>query len=311
MPGYVDLQINGYAGVDFNSEHIQADELHHCCQTLERDGVDGILATLITDDVDVMCRRIAKIVLLREQDELAKRLIWGLHIEGPFISSVPGFVGAHPIQHAQPACVDAMSRLLDAGAGLVRIVTLAPEMDPRQQVTKMLSDKGIVVSAGHTDASRAQLEAAIDAGLSMFTHLGNGCPMLMNRHDNIIQRALSFSDRIWSSFIVDGAHIPFFALRNYLKLVGLERAVVVTDAISAAGCGPGRFKIGDRAVTVGEDGVPRADDHSHLVGSGTIMSKMDKNLRQDLGMSAEQVDQLTKTNPKKILAAFPGLVPSV
>ncbi|HWL07049.1 MAG TPA: N-acetylglucosamine-6-phosphate deacetylase, partial [Planctomicrobium sp.] len=132
MSGYVDLQINGYAGVDFNSERLQPDELHRCCRTLERDGVDGVLATVITDDVDVMCRRIARIVKLREQDNLARQIIWGIHVEGPFISPVPGFVGAHPVEHAQQATLDSMSQLLDAGDGLVRLVTLAPEMDSEQ-----------------------------------------------------------------------------------------------------------------------------------------------------------------------------------
>ncbi len=307
MPGFVDVQINGYAGVDFNSDGLRPEELHRCCQALIRDGVEGILATVITDDVAVMSRRIARIAELRELDPLARQLIWGFHIEGPFISPKPGFVGAHPSQHAQNATRDAMQKLLDAGAGLVRLVTLAPEMDPRQQVTRMLSDAGIIVSGGHSDASLDQLDAAIDVGLMMFTHLGNGCPMNMNRHDNIVQRVLSFADRLWISFIADGAHIPFFALQNYLKLVGLERAIVVTDAISAAGCGPGRFPLGNRFVNVGEDGVPRAEDHSHLVGSGTIMSKMADNLKVELGLMPAEIELLTESNPQQLLATFSGV----
>ena len=111
----------------------------------------------------------------------------------------------------------------------------------------MLAGAGVVVSAGHCDPSLDQLRAAIDAGLSMFTHLGNGCPMQLHRHDNVIQRALLACRRPplpWVSFIADGAHVPFFALRNYLKVVGFDRAIVVTDAIAPAGLGPGRYTLG-------------------------------------------------------------------
>ncbi|SFJ31741.1 N-acetylglucosamine-6-phosphate deacetylase [Planctomicrobium piriforme] len=306
MSGYVDLQINGYAGVDFNTDDLPGQSLHECCQTLRRDGVEGILATIITSDVDSMCRRIARLVQLRERDDLARKLIWGLHIEGPFLNPATGYIGAHPVAQARQADAASMQRLLDAGGGLVRLVTLAPEMDHRQSVTRMLSDERICIAAGHTDASRDQLRASIDAGLSLFTHLGNGCPQLLPRHDNIIQRALSLADELWISLIADGAHIPFFVLRNYLAVTGLERVIIVTDAISAAGCGPGRFQLGDRWINVGPDGVPRAEDHSHLVGSGTIMRRMAENLRSELLLTASEVEQLTVTNPRRLFELYPG-----
>jgi N-acetylglucosamine-6-phosphate deacetylase len=194
-----------------------------------------------------------------------------------------------------------MRRLLDAGSGLVKLVTLAPEMDSDMHVTRLLAREGILVSAGHSNASLDELQQGIDAGLRMFTHLGNGCPAELPRHDNIISRVLSLADRLWISFIADGAHIPFFVLRNYLKVTSLEQVVIVTDAIAAAGCGPGVFQLGQRMVSVGEDGVPRSPDDSHLVGSGTIMSRMDHNLRTEVGLSQAQVDLLTRGNPRALL----------
>lgn len=301
MSGYVDLQINGYAGVDFNQDDLDAESLHAACAALRRDGVDGILATFITDDVPLMRARIARLVALRQQDPLVREIVWGIHVEGPFISAHRGYVGAHPADQARAADLDAMSSLLEAGEGLVRLVTLAPEMDAGQRVTRSLADAGIIVAAGHTDASLDQLLAALDAGLTMFTHLGNGCPGAMARHDNIIQRVLSLADRLWISFIADGAHIPLFVLGNYLKITGIDHAVIVTDAISAAGCGPGRYEIAGQQVDVGADGVPRAADNSHLVGSGTIMSQMGTNLRDVLGLSASDIERLTKENPRRIL----------
>jgi N-acetylglucosamine-6-phosphate deacetylase len=190
-----------------------------------------------------------------------------------------------------------MSRLLDAAAGMTRLVTLAPERDPDLRTTRMLANKGIVVSAGHTDASLDQLNAALDAGLSMFTHLGNGCPMQLHRHDNIIQRALSLSDRLWLTFIADGAHVPWPALRNYLRSATLERCVVVTDAISAAGLGPGRYRLGHWDLLIGEDRVARAPDGSHRVGSAGTMPLSRSTLRQHLSLTDEQIDCLTIRNP--------------
>jgi N-acetylglucosamine-6-phosphate deacetylase len=137
-----------------------------------------------------------------------------------------------------------MKRLLDAAGGLAKIVTLAPEHDAGLRVTRMLAGAGIRVSAGHTDAPLDLLRAAIDAGLSMFTHLGNGCPMHLHRHDNIVQRALSLSDQLWLMFIADGAHVAFPALGNYLRAAGLEKTIIVTDAVAPAGRGPGRFQLG-------------------------------------------------------------------
>lgn len=303
-PGYFDLQVNGYGGVDFNSDGLNSDQLHQCCQKLADDGVAVILATVITADLDAMCGRLKRIRELREKDPLTARLIAGFHIEGPFLNETRGYRGAHSAAAIRPADVDSMRRLLDAAGDLAQLVTLAPERDAGMKVTKMLSDGGIVVSAGHTDATLDELKAAIDAGLSMFTHVGNGCPMLLPRHDNIIQRALSLSDRLWLTFIADGAHVPWPALRNYLRAATLERCIVVTDAISAAGLGPGRYTLGEWDLLIGEDRVARAPDGSHLVGSAGTMPLSRSNLKHHVGLSDAEVDQLTIHNPRRAVAAM-------
>jgi N-acetylglucosamine-6-phosphate deacetylase len=196
-----------------------------------------------------------------------------------------------------------MARLLDAAGGLTRIVTLAPERDPAMAVTRLLVSQRIVVSAGHTDATLDDLHRAIDAGLSMFTHVGNGCPMLMHRHDNIVQRALSLADRLWLCFIADGVHVPFAALGNYLKLAGYDRCIVVTDAIAPAGLGPGRYKFGRWDLVVGEDMVSRAPDRSHFVGSGITMKQSAENLRKSLGLSDAIIRNVTFDNPRSAAGA--------
>jgi N-acetylglucosamine-6-phosphate deacetylase len=300
---FFDLQVNGYAGVDFNQDGLQAGDLRRACERLDTDGVSGFLETIITDDLDAMCRRLSTLAALRERDPLAQRLIAGFHIEGPFLNERDGYRGAHPRDAVRPASLDSMARLLDAAAGLARVVTLAPERDDGFAVTRMLAGSGIVVSAGHTDATLDELRGAIDAGLSMFTHVGNGCPMDMHRHDNIVQRALSLADRLWLCFIADGAHVPFVALRNYLRLAGEDRAVIVSDAIAPAGLGPGRYTLGRWNIVVGDDMVPRSPDRSHFVGSGITMRQSADNLRQALDLANATVRRLTCHNPRAAIGA--------
>jgi N-acetylglucosamine-6-phosphate deacetylase len=228
-------------------------------------------------------------------------VIWGIHIEGPFLNETPGYIGAHPAASARPADLDTMRHLLDAAGGLTRLVTLAPERDAASRVTRMLADEGIRVAAGHCDATLDDLKRSIDAGLSLFTHLGNGCPPLLPRHDNIVQRVLSVSDRLQIGFIADGVHIPYFALGNYLRCCGVDRAFVVSDAISGAGMGPGSYWIGNREVIVDENLATWSADRTHLVGSAITMRRSDENLRTALGLTTKQVRQLTRENPLAIL----------
>ena len=145
------------------------------------------------------------------------------------------------------------------------------------------------------------MRGAIDAGLRLYTHVGNGCPLLMHRHDNIIQRVISLHKELTLCFIADGVHIPFFALGNYLRACGYENAVVVTDAMQAAGMGPGLYGIGDFQVLVGEDLAAWAPDKSHLVGSAGTMVRSDENLRTKVGLSEAQVRLLTVENPRRVI----------
>ena len=301
--GFFDLQVNGYGGVDLNRDDVTDDEIERMCARLGDDGVDGILATIVTAPVPDMVRRLAKIVAAREARPAIRRRIAGLHVEGPFINPAAGYRGAHDARAIIPPALDDVKRLHDACGGLLRILTLAPECDPGFAATRWLAGRGVVVSAGHCDASLETLDAAADAGLALFTHTGNGCPMMMHRHDNIIQRALSLRGRLTLCFIADGVHIPFFALGNYLRACGLEHAVVVTDAMQAAGMGPGLYGIGAFQVLVGEDLAAWAPDRSHLVGSAGTMKRTAANLRDKLGLAEADVRRLTCDNPRRVLSA--------
>ena len=296
-----DLQVNGYLGADFSDPSLTLEACRTACQQLAADGVAAILATVITGPLERMTRCLENLCRYREADPLIASMIAGFHVEGPFLSPLPGYVGAHDAASILPATPKAAARLVDAGGGLVRLVTLAPECDAEAATTRWLVDQGITVSAGHTDCALDDLAAAIDAGLSMVTHLGNGCPTVLPRHDNIIQRVLSRARDLWICFIPDGAHVPWFTLKNYLQIVGLERAIMVTDAIAAAGLGPGRYMLAGAEVEVDAAGVARRPGSANLAGSTITMPRLQHFLQEHLGLTTDDVRRVIERNPRAVL----------
>lgn len=299
---YVDLQVNGFMGVDFNDPHLPAEELLKAARTMREDGVESALATIITGRLDAMCACIRKVaVAIDEWPEVAKTIA-GLHIEGPFLSPVKGYIGAHPADCVLGDNVSALDQLLESGQGHIKLVTLAPEVDPQNKLTKHLVERGILVAAGHTDATVDQLQRAIDAGLQLFTHIGNACPQVCHRHDNILHRAMSLAPQLKITFIADGWHLPSFVVKNLLRCATLEHLAVVSDAIAAAGLGPGEFQLGDRRVKVGADKCARSPDGEHFVGAASTMADADKWLAETVGLSDADRQTLLSDNPRRWLA---------
>ncbi|MEQ1828462.1 MAG: N-acetylglucosamine-6-phosphate deacetylase, partial [Pirellula sp.] len=264
---YFDLQVNGAFGVDFNSDGLTYDDFAAACKCLEKDRVTQMLPTIITDSVDKMCERIGRIASFVERDASLKSLIRGIHVEGPFISRSPGYVGTHPIQHVREANLSDAMRLVEAGSGLVCLMTLAPEQDPLGTVTARLAKERIAVFAGHTDASRDQMVCTIQNGLVGFTHLGNGCAHQVSRHDNIIQRVLSLRKELSVTLIADGLHLPGWLLSSWIEIIGIDRCIVISDAMSAAGMPPGEYFIGGQPIQVDDSRRTTHRDHGYLAGS--------------------------------------------
>ena len=303
--GAVDIQINGFSGIDFNQPGLNAEALHTACVALKQSGVSLFLPTIITAALDDMAALVSAVVSARESDALAKEMIPGIHVEGPFINEQPVFAGAHPPDCITRADPERARVLVDAGRGLVKLVTLAPERDPGMATTRWLVDQGVCVAGGHCNPDLDTLDAALDAGMTLFTHLGNGCSPMVHRHDNIIQRVLSRADRLWISFIPDGVHIPLFALKNFLRTAGIERSIMVSDAIAAAACGPGTYKLGGNDIEVGEDGVARSKVDGMFAGSTVTWPEIMQNLRDPLALNDAKIRALTQTNPLAALNLQP------
>lgn len=303
VQGYVDLQVNGYVGIDFNDPQTTPHAIGQAAIAMIADGVSLALPTIITGELSAMSQCIANVRQAIQSEPQAAEVFQGLHVEGPFLSPEPGFIGAHPTRFALQQDLAALERLIAAGGGLVRLVTLAPEIDVGGKLTKMCRERGIVVAAGHTNATLEQLDTCISSGLRLFTHLGNGCPRQMDRHDNIIYRALRCADRLRYTLIADGFHVPELLFRNLLQWVPLERLAVVSDAISAAGLGPGTYQLGERQVTIGIDRAARDPSGEHFVGAASTMRDADHWLASVLGLAERDRVKLLRNNPRDWLAS--------
>lgn len=293
---YVDLQVNGYVGVDFNDPAASPADIRKAAAAMRNDGIMAALPTVITASREAMLACIKHLRQAIECEPQVAEVFPGLHLEGPFLSRQPGFIGAHPPEHAHEADVRLLGELLDACGPYARLMTLAPEVDRHAELTAHCTARGVHVAAGHTDAGCDDLERCIEAGLSLFTHLGNGCPRLLDRHDNIILRALSYADRLSYSVIADSFHVPELLFRLLLRWLPPERLVVVSDAISATGLGPGTYRLGARRVRIGPDKAARDASGEHFVGAASSLADAERWLREELKLTPSTLDLLLSRN---------------
>jgi len=285
--GLFDLQVNGFAGVDF-----QQSDLDHAALTRAVDGLrahqtDRILLTLITDRIDSLCAKLTQIERCRAVDPKLARMIVGYHIEGPYLSSDPGYHGAHDPALMKAPDIGEFALLQEAAGGRIRLITLAPEQPNSAEFIRHITERKVVASIGHSLANDQQIDEAIAAGLTMCTHLGNGLPTQLPRHDNIMQRLLA-RDELYAAFIPDGIHIPGPVLQNFVRAKPRDKVIFTTDCMAAAGAGPGRFRIGRFDVDVGADGVVREPGKPNFAGSSLTMDRGVANICAFLGWSESE-----------------------
>ncbi len=265
VPGFVDLQVNGFAGVDFATA--QPEDYDRVGAVLSATGVVAYQPTVITLPEAKITTALESLAAHRP-GRPGPHII-GMHLEGPFLS--PMRAGAHdPASMAEPD-LELAHRLLEAGP--VTMMTLAPERPGALELLDLLIGRGVVVSCGHSDATAAEGHAAFERGATALTHLFNAQPPLHHRDPGIAGAALSRKD-VTVSIIVDGFHLADEAVQ--LALAAPAPAALITDAISAAGQPEGTYPLGDRAVTV-TGGSARLDDGT-LAGSVLTMDAAVRNL---------------------------------
>ena len=302
-PGWIDVQVNGFAGVDYNSGSTSQEEIARSIEVLFSTGVTRFYPTVITGGPDEMLSALDN--LARAKERLAGgEAMDGFHVEGPHISPDDGPRGAHPRQWVRPPDVEEFHRWQEAARGCIRLVTLAPEWPQAPRYIEALTAAGVVISIGHTNATGAQIADAVSAGASMSTHLGNGAHQVLHRHPNYIWEQLA-EDRLAASFIVDGIHLPASFLKTALRAKQLQRSVLVTDASSPAGAKPGRYSLGEQLVDLTPDNRVVLAGQDRLAGSALRMDHGVQNLMKLVGLSLPDAVTMATTNPARV-GAVPG-----
>jgi N-acetylglucosamine-6-phosphate deacetylase len=273
-PGFIDLQVNGFAGVDYNDPASPHEGISKSVRTMFTTGVTRLLPTVITGSKERIIGALKNLTSAKREFERAGlaegAAIEGFHVEGPHISPEDGPRGAHPREHVRPPDVEELKRWVEAAEGLVKLVTVSPEWPETTRYVEELVRRGIVASVGHTRATPEQIEAAAAAGATMSTHLGNGAHAVLPKTANYIWAQLA-EDRLTASFIVDGIHIPAIFLKSSLRAKGVERSVLVTDAVMPAMCAPGPYELGQVEVELKSDGSVVLRGGTRLAGSALRM----------------------------------------
>ncbi len=297
-PGWIDLQVNGFAGVDYNSPSATREEITKSIRAIFSTGVTRFFPTVITGSPENMLGALHNLATARESIEYGSAME-AFHVEGPYISPDDGPRGAHPARWVRPPDLDEFRRLQDAAQGNIRLITLSPEWDQAPRFIGAVVRQGIVASIGHTAATSDQMAAAVDAGATLSTHLGNGAHSVLPRHPNYIWEQLA-EDRLAASFIVDGIHLPQSFLKVALRSKGLERSILVTDAVMPAGCAPGRYNLGEVDVELHSDGSVRLLGGTRLAGSALRMDRAIENVMRLAGLTLQEAVSLATRNPARV-----------
>ena len=267
--GLVDLQVNGYKGVHFSDINLTRDDFILACHGVFEAGTTAFLPTMITSPREVYEHNLPIMAGVIQEDEFRGRLL-GFHIEGPFISANKGARGAHDEQWISKPDVDYLRQLIDWADGQVKLLTIAAEPDGAEKLARYAVDRGITVSLGHQMAGEQDLCRLVRAGAVSLTHLGNGVPAMLSRHENPIWAGLG-NDNLAAMIITDGHHLPVSILKTIIRTKGPERCVIVSDASSPAGLPAGKYEALGHQVVLEEDGLLRDLTTGYLGGSSATM----------------------------------------
>ena len=301
-PALIDIQVNGFAGFDLNVATVTPEDVCAMVRALWTVGTGFLCPTVVTGSFDRIRNSLNAIVEASKADALVADSMLGIHLEGPYISAEDGPRGAHPLEHVRDPDWDEFQRWQDLAEGKISIVTLAPEKKGAIPFIEKLVADGIVVALGHTNALADDIQAAIDAGARLSTHLGNGAHALIRRHPNYIWEQLG-ADELWASLIVDGHHLPPSVAKSMMRAKTLDRCVLVSDAVALAGMQPGIYEFAEKSVELTADRCVRLVGTEYLAGSAIELARGIENSVQFAGISLEEAVSLATLQPMRLLDA--------
>jgi N-acetylglucosamine-6-phosphate deacetylase len=299
--GLLDLQVNGYAGVDFNNSALTPDALDHALHAMLRAGVTHCLPTLITAPESELAARLQALDRAIRVGRLGPTMVLGIHLEGPFLNPAQGYAGCHPASAMVPCDPALLDRIMTGIGTPVRLLTLAPERPDALSLISWAAQHGVVTAMGHTAADHDTVRLAAGAGLRLSTHLGNALPQPQPKFLNPLVAQLA-EDRLSASFIADGIHVPPHALGVLLRAKGLARSILVTDATAASGAPPGLYDFAGMQIEHAADGSVREPGSSVLAGSALRLDQAVRNIVAWRFAGVEQAIAMASTQPAAVLA---------
>ncbi len=303
-PALFDLQINGGKGISFNSEYLTIDGVRQVVDLCQRHGIGGFCATLVTNSVPALTHGMSTVRRARDVDKVIAKAIPAIHLEGPYISPEDGPRGAHPIQHVRAPDWDEFQRLQDAAGGLIRMVTLAPELPGAIAFIEKLTKSDIVAAIGHTSASANVIRDAVSAGVRVSTHLGNASHAVLPRHENYVWEQLA-NDDLWATVIADGHHLPPGVVKCILRVKTPARTILISDLSPLAGLSPGIYREWEQDFEVKADGRIVIPNTEFLAGSSMFTDTCVANVIQFAGVSLCDAVDMASTRPRELLGLAP------
>ncbi len=300
-PGLIDLQVNGYAGVDFNDDGLTADALDHALEAMRRANVTACLPTLITAGEATLAARFAALDAAVAGSRLGHAMVPGFHLEGPFLNPAPGYAGCHPSEAMIAPDAGVLERLMRGLRRPILLLTLAPERFGALGLVTWARARGMAVAMGHTAADHAVTAAAARGGVTLSTHLGNALPQPQPKFLNPLMAQLA-QDALSASFIADGIHIPPEALKVLLRAKTPRHSILVTDATAAAAAPPGLYRFAGMMIERTQDGSVRLPGTTTLAGSALCLDQAVRNLLTWNLADAATALAMASVNPRRLLA---------
>lgn len=320
VPGFVDLQVNGYLGTSFSDKALTRQTFADACKNILDDGGCAcILPTVVTsphETYEHVLPVMADVIENSLDYGIARGRLLGIHMEGPFISPEAGARGCHPLESVLPRAEPSLlQKYQHLARGLVRLITIAAEVEGMEAFCRAAGELGVVVSLGHQVAAAADISRAASAGATLLTHLGNGMPSSIHRHNNPLWSCLA-DDRLSAMLITDGQHLPPEAIVAFVRAKGLERCIVTSDCAPVAGLPDGEYgALGGRVHVEGEH--VRSADRQYLAGSGALMlacvnhlASLPYSLRPGAppGLEMRDLEEVAFFNPLRALGEDPRAV---
>ncbi|MEG0471559.1 MAG: N-acetylglucosamine-6-phosphate deacetylase [Solibacillus sp.] len=294
LPGFIDIHIHGANGFDTMDSSQQA--LEEIAKHLVQEGVTSFLATTMTQSNENI--EAALVNVKNYEDNLQGAELLGVHIEGPFLSVKRA--GAQPVEFMQPPCTALLERWHEISGGLIKIMTIAPELENGLAFVKKLRHLNIIASMGHTDATMDEVQTAVDAGVTQATHLFNQMRPFHHREPGVVGAALQ-DDEVFVELIVDFIHSHPKAVNLVYKVKGAKQIILITDAMRAKGLPYGEYDLGGQTVYVAEDGARLQG--GALAGSILTMEQAAKNIKAVTNCRLEDIVAMTSANVAQQLQA--------